>query len=131
MVKNTATISTFDPALPLAGDGSSTMTSLVNTPRDIQYDVRIEFTLDAGTITGNIVVELVSVNADSTEFLPADSDDNRTITLLSDTFTADSTITAAKGIDRVAGISNLMFKITNDSGVSITVGEITLGKLQF
>ena len=131
MVKNTTSITTFDPVLPLAGDGSSAVTSLVNTPRDIQYDVRISLTLGSGTISGNITIELVSVNADLTEFTPADSDDNRTITLLSDTLTASTTITVAKGIDRVAGVSNVLFKITNSSGVSITAGEITLGKLQF
>ena len=133
MVKNISTLSSssFDPTLPLAGDGSSLVTELVNTPRDIQYDVRISLTLASGTITGNIVIELISVNGDLTEFTPADSDDNRTITLLSDTLTGGASINVAKGIDRVAGVSNLMFKITNNSGVNITAGEITLGKLQF
>ena len=130
MVKNTSTI-TISTGLPLAGDGSTTTSSIVNTPRDIQYDVRVSLTLGSGTIVGNITIELVSVNADTTEFTPADSDDNRTITLLSDTLTASSTINVAKGIDRVAGVSNLLFKITNNSGVSISAAEITLGKLQF
>jgi hypothetical protein len=131
MIKNTTTIASADfTTLPLSTGGTA-ISDLVNTPRDIQFDVQIELTLAAGTISGNITVELISVNSSGDEFLPADSDDNRTITLLSEDLTADSTVYFAKGIDRVAGVSNLKFKITNDSGVTISSGEITLGKLQF
>lgn len=128
MVKNYETIS-FTP--PIAS-GSIDTTSIVNTPRDIQYDVQIAFDLDTGTISGNIVVELISVDSSGNEYPPADSEDNRTITILSDQLTASSSHYFAKGIDRVAGINNLKFRISNDCGISmITTVEITLGKLQF
>lgn len=130
MVKNTSTISTF--TTPIA-NGSSDTCDLVNTPRDIQYDVKINLVLASGTVSGSVVVELISVDSSGNEYPPADSEDNRTITILSDQLEADGATNNyfAKGIDRVAGLNNLKFKITNDSGVAIDTAEIILGKLQF
>jgi len=128
MIKNVTTIDTFSATI---ADGATDSSDLVNTPRDIQFDVRLGFTLASGTVTGNITLQLLSVNADTTEFLPADSDDNRTIVLLSEDLTQGAANYFAKGIDRVAGVSNVIFKITNDSGLDMTGTEITLGKLQF
>ena len=68
MIKNVTTIDTFSATI---ADGATDSSDLVNTPRDIQFDVRLGFTLASGTVTGNITLQLLSVNADTTEFLPA------------------------------------------------------------
>lgn len=129
MVKGSTTISSFTTPIT---SGSSDTCDLVNTPRDIQFDVKILLTLASGTISGNIVIELITVDSSGNEYLPAESDDNRTITILSDSLTADSSVNKfAKGVDRVAGADKVKFKITNNSGVSISSASIVLGKLQF
>jgi len=128
MVKNTSTVAV---ATPIASAAAAVVSAVVNTPRDIQYDVKLTMTLGAGTITGGITLELVSYGSDAADYYPADSDDNRTIAILSDALTASTTINVAKGIDRVAGMSNIKFALTNNSGVSITAASIEVGKLQY
>ena len=128
MVKNSSIVAV---ATPIENAAAAVVSALVNTPRDIQYDVRLTMLLAAGTISGGITLELISVGSDATEYYPADSDDNRTIALLSDALTASTTISVSKGIDRVAGIDNMKFALTNNSGVSITTASIEVGKLQY
>ena len=127
MIKDTQTVSI---STPIADEGTET-TAVINIPRALALDVQAKLVLDTGTISGNIVVEVITTDG-TNDYLPAEDDDNRTITILSDKLTASSTVYYSKGVDRIAGASNIKLKITNNSGVSLTTGTaFELGVLKY
>lgn len=114
---------------PIADEGTFT-SDLINVPRAMQYDVAVALLMDSGTPTGDITLEIVSVNG-ANDYLPVDTNSPRIMTIPSSAITASTTIRYAFGVDRVAGILNMKIKLTNDSGISITSGTIYFNKFDY